>query len=382
MSLPLISAENHFAVAGVLFAVVAFALWLERFAWAKKISAAFLVIGIPAVLSNARLIPQQAPAYDFISTYFVLAAIPLLLFKADLRRIFRETGRLMFGFLLAVLGTVAGAACAVLLIPIGEDAAAAGASIAGGYIGGSLNFIAVSQSVGLDDPSRLATVLGAEASAGLLYFAFLTLVPRFAWFRRRLEKWDETHGRLPKAEGSEEAVADGAPTLFDLSAALGGSLLLCALGLWTAEAVGLPSYGILFVTLLAVLAANVIPRQLAKLRGDQETALLLMYVFFAVFGAGADVLTMLREAPVLLAFAFTVVTVHFVVAFGLGRLLRLDPRDTLIGSNACLLGPPTAATQAMAEGWSELVTPGVLAGLFGYVIGNFLGVGLFLALAA
>ncbi len=33
------------------------------------------------------------------------------------------------------------------------------------------------------------------------------------------------------------------------------------------------------------------------------------------------------------------------------------------------------------EGWDDLVTPGVLCGVFGYVIGNFLGVSVYAVLS-
>ena len=369
-------------MAGFLLAVVAVCFWLERFRWAKKVSAVFLVIAIPAALSNLGLIPRQATAYDFVSTYFVSAAIPLLLFKADLRRIFGETGRLMLGFVLAAAGTLAGAAFAVLLIPVGADAAAAAAAIAGGYIGGGLNFVAVARSVGLDDPSRFSTVLGAEAAAGLAYFAVLSLIPRTAWFKR----WLGGSGSRSAASDAQSSPAtpgeQGAPSLFDYAAALGTSLLLCAFGNWIAGVLGLASYSILFITLFAVLAVNVFPGPFRKLKGDFELAMLLMCVFFAVFGAGTDIATVLSDAPALLAFAVLIVVVHFLIAFGVGRLLKLDPKVVVIGSNACLLGPPTAGAQAASEGWHDLVTPGVLAGLFGYVIGNFLGVGVFLVLSS
>ena len=378
VSTPLLPADNHFAVTGFLFGVVAFCLWLERFGWAKKVSAVFLVIVIPAVLSNLGLVPRQAPAYGFVSTYFVSAAIPLLLFKADLRRIFGETGRLMLGFLIAAAGTLVGCAVAVWLIPIGADAAAAAASIAGGYIGGSLNFIAVARSVGLDDPSRFSTVLGAEATAGLTYFAALSLVPRTRWFQRWLTSSSEQ--RAVAQSKVDASAAETAPALIDMSSALGISLLMCALGNRIAVSLELPSYSILFITIVAVVVVNVFPKAFGRIKGDHDLAMLMMLVFFAVFGAGTNLVSMLRDAPLLLAFAALIIVVHFTLAFGVGRALSLNPKDVLIGSNACLLGPPTAAAQASAEGWDDLVTPGVLVGLFGYVIGNFLGVGLYAVL--
>ena len=46
-------------------------------------------------------------------------------------------------------------------------------------------------------------------------------------------------------------------------------------------------------------------------------------------------------------------------------------------SLACIAGPPIAAAIAILFKWRNLVAPGILTGILGYVLGNFAGVGLF-----
>ena len=64
------------------------------------------------------------------------------------------------------------------------------------------------------------------------------------------------------------------------------------------------------------------------------------------------------------------------VAFTLvaGKLLRLNLEELLLAMNATLGGPPTAAAMANSAGWPRLVLPGLLIGLWGYVIGTPIGV--------
>ena len=62
------------------------------------------------VLSNAGILPFASPAYDFVNDHFILVAIPLLLFKADLRVILRQGGRVLAGFMVSAAGVVAGPA--------------------------------------------------------------------------------------------------------------------------------------------------------------------------------------------------------------------------------------------------------------------------------
>ena len=100
----LIDAENHLGLIALLFSIVGLCCWAERFSWASRASAPVLIILVALALSNLGLIPRQAPSYAFVSEYFVMASIPLLLFKADLRLIVAETGRLLFAFLIAAGG--------------------------------------------------------------------------------------------------------------------------------------------------------------------------------------------------------------------------------------------------------------------------------------
>ena len=60
------------------------------------------------ILSNFNIIPTEAPVYDHVWGYIVPLAIPMLLFNADIKRIGRESGRMVLIFLLSSFGTVAG----------------------------------------------------------------------------------------------------------------------------------------------------------------------------------------------------------------------------------------------------------------------------------
>jgi uncharacterized membrane protein len=53
--------------------------------------------------------------------------------------------------------------------------------------------------------------------------------------------------------------------------------------------------------------------------------------------------------------------------------LQLSLPELIIASNASVLGATTAPALAMARGWNTLVTPGILVGVAGYIIGTPLG---------
>lgn len=389
MMSPLIPADNVLAVTGLLFGVVAVSLYLEgRFAWAQTISAALLALLGGLALSNTGVLPFTSHAYDFVNDHFILVAIPLILFKADLRVILAQGGRTLLAFLIAAAGIVAGAFIAFSLFDVPESAKYAG-MLVGGYTGGGLNFVAVTQAVGMDDPDLRTAALAAESLVGISYLFVLALLPTLAVIRKwlpirgpelRRPEGDAADGPAPPAGAAAEdgaAGGMGAAWLLHMAAGVALSLLICAGGVGLAALAGNPDYAVLWVTALAVLAANVVPRTLARLKGDQELGMLLLYVYFVVYAAGADVRSLLGAAALMLTYAFVVILVQVVFSAVGARIFRFSYAEILTASNACVLGPPTAAALAAGRGWHGLVTPGVLTGVFGYVVGNFLGVSVF-----
>ncbi len=56
------------------------------------------LVGLAA--SNLGIIPYEAPAYSMFLQFLLPLAVPLLLYRADLRAIVKSTGRLLLAFLL------------------------------------------------------------------------------------------------------------------------------------------------------------------------------------------------------------------------------------------------------------------------------------------
>lgn len=71
----------------------------ERTAIGSTLSAAMVSILVGLAASNLGILPYEAPAYSIVMEFLLPMAVPLLLFKADLRRIFQSTGTLLMAFL-------------------------------------------------------------------------------------------------------------------------------------------------------------------------------------------------------------------------------------------------------------------------------------------
>jgi len=369
----LISAEWHFAVWASMLAIASFGLWAETNRLGKTVSGVVFALGGAMILSNTGIIPKSAPAYNVVWNYMVPMAIPMLLFKANLRRIIPETKGMLVAFLLGATGTVAGVIIGFHILPLGEGGAAISGTLAASYIGGSMNYAAVGEALEVESSLFLAGA-AADNVVGVVYLATLALIPSITFLRKWLPspiiEIAERETEL-EIEHKDETVN---LNLLHISLSLLLSLTICAVANLVAESLGVGRFSILFITAITVLIANVFPKAMDTLEGDFEVGLLMMYLFFVTVGASADIAMMLESAMMIVALTAIIVIVHMIVIFTGSRFFKLDLAEVIIASNACAAGPTTAAALAASKGWKSLVTPAVMCGVFGYVIANFIGV--------
>ncbi len=376
----LIPASNHFAVMGGLFVIAAIGFLAEKTRIGAVLTGAVVAIFLAIIAANLRIIPQSAPAYSFVFSYFVPVLIPLFLLKADLKKIFFETGRMTLAFGLAALATVIGAIVAVGVLDFGADERGIAGVFTATYIGGSVNFAALLDITGLrENADFVSAATAVDNLASGLFLAALALLPGWRWLANRFPARDHTKGEVEADEGGKATAATltitiaFALTIVALGDALTGLLgsLLNSMGVEdAARQAGNWRYAL--ITILTLIPATLMPKTMARLHGGYELGIGLAFVFFAAIAAGADIPSLLQTAPLLMALVLILLLVHGIVLFGLGSLLRLSLPELIIASNAAILGATTAPALAAAKGWKDLVTPGVLVGVFGYALGTII----------
>ncbi|KAL7003470.1 ferric-chelate reductase (NADH) [Sarracenia purpurea var. burkii] len=160
------------------------------------------------------------------------------------------------------------------------------------------------------------------------------------------------------------------------AAAISASFAICKTATWLTKLFGIKGGDLPGITAIVVFLATVLPRHFGYVASAGDAiAVVLMQVFFVVVGASGSIRNVILTAPNVFMFAFVQVTVHLAIVLGLGKLLRLDLKLLLLASNANIGGPTTACGMATAKGWSTLIVPGILVGIFGISIATFLGVG-------
>lgn len=396
----LISSDNTWALWAFLTGWAAVSIYLEqKYEWASKISGAIIALIGAMLLANLNVIPLESSVYDAVWNYVVPLAIPLLLFQANIKKIWQESGRMLTIFLLSAIGTVAGTIISFMLL---KDAIPhldkIGAMMAGSYTGGGVNFAAMAAK--FETPGELvsATVVADNAIMALFFFVLMA-IPAISFFRKRYKTphMEEVEADTSSDEDKTQAASfwqRSEISLKDIATSVATAFVLVAVSFNVADFFAgiIPSgddVGIfyqvlggifgdqyLMLTTLTVLAVLIFPNYFESTRGTQEIGTFLIYLFFVVIGIPASLAVVFTTAPLLLVFCLIIVILNVLFSLVLGKLFKFNLEEIVLASNANLGGPTTAAAMAIAKGWNKLIVPILLVGTLGYIIGNYIGTGL------
>lgn len=370
--MPLIPADNVFAMGTVLIGLAWLGFWIDNKPIGRKTSGVVWVLVAAMLLSNTGITPISSPSYDFVGRYMVSLAIPLLLFKADIRKILRESGKVMVTFLVGSVGVVLGAVISFWFMDLGEIGPKVAGTYTGGWIGGAVNFLAVSQVVGMSE-TEFASAISASSVVSILALMMLIALPSMRWVLRFVPtKMADTMNVRERQQLRESKRAK--VYLRHLTGTLALSFGICAVSGAIGTLIGTSQYNILFVTVLTLFVANVIPKIMERVEGEFELGMIFMYVFFAMIGSSTDATAFIDSAIPLFVFGMSMILIHIAFVLVAARLLKIDLAEAVVASAACLVGPAPTAAIAITQGWRSLVTPGIMCGIFGYAIGTFVGV--------
>lgn len=422
----LIKPDDTWLLWAVILAGVALSIWLEQtFTWAAKISGPVVALVLAMVLSNFKIMPTstevetigpnksklvQAPdgsreflpddtnfeelektsgkkivkargVYEIVMGDLVPLALPLLLFRANLLKIFSATGWLFVAFHIATVGTIVGAFAGAFLIRDTSNVDQLAGIMTGSYIGGGINFFAVAESYHTSG-TAISSLLVADSFVMAAMFLVLLLIAGSKW-AKKLYPHPFTADAVDSKQLAAEHWRRKEISLFDIAAAVAIAVAIVATAKFTAGWVKgqlgegkwteLAGNVYLHITTLSMIVATLAHRFLLKIQGADEIGSYLLYVFLFVIGLPADLWEVLTNAPEMLLLCVVMAFTNLAVTLFFGWLFRFNLEHLLISVNATLGGPPSAAAMAISRGWSDLVLPAILVGIWGYAIGTACG---------
>ncbi|MCY1029464.1 DUF819 family protein, partial [Mammaliicoccus sciuri] len=184
-----INKDETWLLWAILVGIAALSIFLEqRYQFAAKLTGAIIALVGAMILSNLNIIPIESPVYDQVWEYVIPLAIPLLLFRSNIFKIWKESRRLLFIFLISSVGTVVGVAAGFLLLhQFIPELDKIGAMMTGSYIGGGVNFAALSTKFQTPGELVSATVV-ADNSVMAFYFIVLITLPNMKFVKKYFKR--------------------------------------------------------------------------------------------------------------------------------------------------------------------------------------------------
>ncbi|HVN43857.1 MAG TPA: DUF819 family protein [Steroidobacteraceae bacterium] len=373
----LIQPNDVLSLTAILFSLAWLGFLADGSRFGKTIPGVLCILVLGLLLSNTHVTPFSSPVGAFVNDYLVPAAIPLLMIKADLKRIFVESGRVMIGFAAACVGIVVGVLVGYFLLQPWHVQPKVAGFYAGAFIGGTISMVAVANALRMS-ASEFAAATGASMIPSVMGLMALIALPTLSVVRRFIP------GREPERPGGDGAGAaalSGPPSLqlTHISGALALAFVICACARALGSLIGRLSghdqsqYTILYVTALTVVVANLFPARLSRLKGEFELGMLFMYLFFGVIGLGTNITAFLDNAVSLFFYVIILLGVGIVICMLLSKLLKLDVAEAVTGCGAAIVGPAATVAVVAGKGWYSMISPAVMTGIFCHIVGNFVG---------
>jgi uncharacterized membrane protein len=345
------------------------------------------------LFANLDIVPLDSPSYDDVWGRVVPIAVPLLLFDANIMRIWRESGRTILIFHVASAGTIIGVciATAVLHDYIPEIKGIS-AMFTGTYIGGSMNLAAMKDAFDVTSEMTSAAIVADNFLMAVYFFALMT-ISSMAFFRKRYPMRCETSPRIEENGDPPEGTNKTARfwdakeiSLLDIISSVAIAAAIVTAGTKLADAVnaslmpgGIKSFlgqKYLLITTLTVVCASAFPGFFGRIRGAKEIGTFFIHIFFVVIGVSASISMIFQKSPLLLVFAGIIIVTNMSVSLIFGKIFKFSLEEVMIACNATIGGPTTAAAMVIAKGWGDMVVPALLAGVWGYVIGSYAAIAL------
>lgn len=383
MTNTLISPDNIWMIWAVLLIIVVLAMTIEKkYKWGQVLTGAVIALIFAVILTNLKVLPMESPVYDTVWDYAIPLSIPMLLFRSNMRKIFKESGKMLLLFTIGSIGTVLGAFLAFGLLKNAiPNLGRITGMMTGSYIGGGVNFVALSQVFDLDKTMVSATTVADNFNMAI-YFVILSALPNIGFFKKNFIQSEASLAHKDEFNKKTYISSFDLAVIFATSAAIVAVSNVIAgffaekiptsnaLSLLLNQLFGNPY---LIITTLTMILTTTFPKYFEKISGAEEVGSFLIYIFFVVIGVPASIPLIIKTAPLLLVFCFIMVLINMLVVLLGSKLLKASLQEAIVASNANIGGPSTAAAMAISKGWYHLIGPGIFAGLFGYIIGNYLG---------
>lgn len=332
---------------------------------------------IPTILTSLGIIPDSSPIYIQIKRFVLPASLLLLTLAIDIKGILKLGSKALIMFLTGTLGIVIGGPISLLIFKnaLPPDIWKGMAALAGSWIGGGANFIAIGQSVGTTETMLgimvIVDVLAANILTGLLFF----LAGRSDKIDKKMGADNSAIIELQNKVISFQKKTTRITTVTDyfimLALAFGCSYIAYLLGNALpniGDIISHSTWKVIIITTMGV-GLSFTPIKNYEGAGASKLGTVMLYLLIGVIGASAN-LKAVMEYPALFGMGLTWLAIHLLILFVVMKLIKAPLFFMAVGSQANVGGAASAPIVASAF-HPALASVGVMLGIAGYVLGTY-----------
>jgi uncharacterized membrane protein len=356
-----------------------------RFSIINKIGVVVICYAGGLVIGNMNLIPESISGLQSdLMGVSILLGIPLVLFSENVVKWAKMAKTTFVSLLLGVASVVVLVFAGYFIFrdSIPEIWKISGMMI-GVYTGGTPNLAAIARGLGVQEELYIMThtaelVIGAV----ILLFLITGAKPFFGLWLRPYTSRDDTAAK-PEIDVDDFENYEGFFKRENFSGTLkafGIGTVIFGIGYgltFLFEGDTKDTVAVLTVTTLG-LGASLIP-SVNRIKSSFQLGMYFIYVFCVIVASKADIIALFSVENIslltnLLLYIALVIVGSLILHALLSWIFRINVDDYIITSTALSNSPPFVPVVAAAIRNKEVVIPGMIIGVIGYAIGNYLGV--------
>jgi uncharacterized membrane protein len=302
--------------------------------------------------------------YKLTKTNLLPAMLFLMLLEVDFKHFLKLGKSLLISYVLAVFSLACGFVVVAFIFDFNQEMASAFGALAGSWMGGTANMIAVGSALGVTQEAFGYALIVDSINYTLWVMLLLFLVP-FAKVFNRFSKSDENMAYLGEIGC---ACSMGAKRYWLLIFLAIIASLLSQLLAEQVEFLNKTTTIVLLSSFFGVLGSFT---KLRYINGSNEVATTMLYIIIALIGSKA-VFDSFGAVGVYVLAGFVILIIHAVLMVVGAKIFKLDLFSIAVASLSNIGGVASAPILAATYNKS-LVSVGVLMAIMGYLIGTFGG---------
>jgi len=347
----------------------------------KKVGSVMACYGLGIIIGNMGILPEGVEKYQIlISEITIPLALPLILFSLNVKKWFSMAGEAMLSLVIG-LGTV------IIMVVAGyyffgdqiENSWKISGMLIGIYTGGTPNMAAIKTALGVDHEIYIMTHT-YEVFLGSIYLIFIFTIGQrvFLLFLPPFKKAGIDNSKMNTEAEDEYGSYDGIlkkRTFLPLIIAFLISSAIVVISYFLSKLFPKEFQTaaiILLITTFGIALSFV--TKINEIKKTYQGGMYIILIFCLVVASMADIKQLVNISFSLFWYVGVAMFGSHILHVFIARFFKIDADTVIISGSALICSPPFVPVVAGAIKNREVILTGLVVGIAGYAVGNYLGV--------